>query len=46
MKTDNKEMNVYVQPECKVYQVKVQKMIATSDSQVSTESLDEEDFTW
>jgi len=32
MKTDNKEKKVYVQPDGKVYQVKLQQMIATSSS--------------
>jgi len=45
MKT-NKEMDVYVQPDCKVCQVQWELIIATSDSQGSTESLDEEDFNW
>jgi len=36
----------YLQPVCKVYQVHIEQMIATSNSQTSTESLTEEDFEW
>lgn len=45
MKTDNKEMNVYVQPDFKVYQVKMQQMIAASPS-VETQELEEEIYYW
>jgi len=38
MKT-NEEMNVYVQPECKVYQVQFEQMVATSET--STQSNEE-----
>jgi len=37
--------NEYVQPSCKVYQVHVQQMIASS-GQAQTEPLEEEDFEW
>jgi len=37
--------NVYVQPDCQVIQVKVESIIATSNT-VGTESLQEEDYAW
>jgi len=36
MKTDNKEMNVYVQPDCKVYHVQLQQVIATSPTNTNS----------